>query len=194
MNKESYPNVSFSTCQQSTKTPCRVPHVKDILENDTYHNLSKCSTVWDFNCQKWIITLSSQAINKCIRPCYNINYKVIPQSGLRVDRALVLFLSIIKHHVFVSLVFVLNWCPGQPEERSWQLRKTPPAGQRTGPPDQDEGGSQRFRQSPRHKSLHGHGSNPRLNQPQPKTARRWRQYHTYLPFYFAPYLFYHCTK
>ena len=83
--------MSFSTCQQSTKTPCRVPHVKDILENDTYHNLSKCSTMWDFNCQKWIITLSSQAINKCIRPCYNINYKVIPQSGLRVDRALVLF-------------------------------------------------------------------------------------------------------
>ena len=100
------------------------------------------------------------------------------------------YCTLLEHHKAPCIcVFDLNWCPGQPEERSWQLRKTPPAGQRTGPPDQDEGSSQRFRQSPRHKSLHGHGSNPRLNQPQPKTARRLPQYHTYLPFYFAPNLF-----
>ena len=105
-----------SNCANATQIPCWVPLMKDLVDVETQKDLEKCSTLFDYNCEKQVLYQSMiDAGLKCLKekPCEKMLYKVAERDVLQFPkehqwvRLVALKLSNVnevKHQVFVCSI------------------------------------------------------------------------------------------
>ena len=72
-----------TNCANATNIPCCVPQIKDIVK--TQHNLDRCPTVMDYNCERMVLYYGlPQALGKCRKPCENLQYSMIERDGYKI--------------------------------------------------------------------------------------------------------------
>ena len=79
----------WSNCANATQIPCWVPQMNDIVDTETQKDLDKCSTLFDYNCEKQVLWQSMvDAGYKCLRkrPCEMMHYKLTKSDVFQIPK------------------------------------------------------------------------------------------------------------
>ena len=91
MDKDNYilKTYKWSNCANATQIPCWVPQMKDLVAEETQRDLDKCSTLFDYNCEKQVLWQSMvDAGYKCLnkRPCEMMHYKLTKRDVMQFPK------------------------------------------------------------------------------------------------------------